>query len=497
MHLQFKTITVFLLLIISLFPLSSTAQTTVVEAPFSQKEIEQMVAPIALYSDDLLAQILMAATYPLEVVTATHWAKANPNLKGKNLEDTLVQQPWDPSIKALVPMPQVLDMLNENIEMTRTLGDAFLSQQKDVMDAIQRLRRTAQIQGNLKSTNEQTVTTVEHGGTAVIEITATDPKTIYVPSYNPEVVYGTWPYSDYPPYAYYPPYYGGHYYGNGYLTYGLGYTLGYALWAHMNWYNDDIDINVNRFNEINRTSITENRWQHNPEHRKGVQYRDYATLQKYQGDQFKNMQARQDFRGRPGQEPKWFERADINTPSSYFAKAENLNRSNERINQGGQRVNRGDQQASQRAQNIANQQSLAQQKQQFQKQWQADQQHVTQRAQQETLAKQQRQQQAQQEMAQQQRQQQLQQRQQLQQEKTQQREAQQRRQQQRASNHAALNRPANIQRPTAFDGINQGAEVRDFSNRGAASRQSIADHARNGGGVAHRGGGGRRGGGRR
>ena len=175
-----------------------------------------MVAPIALYPDSLVSQILMASTYPLEVVEAARWVKANKTLKGDALTAALEQQTWDPSIKSLVNFPQVLAMMNQKLDLTQRLGDAFLAQHKDVLDAIQQLRAKAQAQGNLKTTKEQTVlveqpaaqtTVVEQPAaqTTVIKIEPANPQVVYVPTYNPTVVYGAWLYPAYPPYAYYPP----------------------------------------------------------------------------------------------------------------------------------------------------------------------------------------------------------------------------------------------------------------------------------------------------
>ena len=134
------------------------AQNPAEPAPFKKEEIEQMVAPIALYPDSLVAQILMAATYPLEVVAAARWSKANPNVKDKALEDAMQQQRWDPSVKSLTAFPQVLAMMDDKLDWTQKLGDAFLAQQKELMDAVQRLRAKAQAAGNLQSNKEQTVT---------------------------------------------------------------------------------------------------------------------------------------------------------------------------------------------------------------------------------------------------------------------------------------------------------------------------------------------------
>jgi hypothetical protein len=153
------------------------------------EEIEQLVAPIALYPDSLVSQILMASTYPLEVVQANRWLRANKTLKGDALTKALEAQNWDPSIKSLVNFPQVLAMMSEKLDLTQRLGDAFLAQQKDVMDAIQRLRARAQAQGNLQTTKEQTVIVEQpEAQTTVIKIEPADPQVVYVPSYNPTVV---------------------------------------------------------------------------------------------------------------------------------------------------------------------------------------------------------------------------------------------------------------------------------------------------------------------
>ena len=174
-------------------------------AALSTAQLEQLVAPIALYPDALVAQILMASSYPREVVSAARWVKANPSVKGEALETAMQQQPWDPSVQALTALPQVLGMMNEKLDMTQQLGDAFLAQQKDVLDAVQRLRAKAQAAGNLKSGNEQKVSSEQQGGTTIIKIEPANPQVVYVPVYNPTVVYGAWPYPAYPPYYYYPP----------------------------------------------------------------------------------------------------------------------------------------------------------------------------------------------------------------------------------------------------------------------------------------------------
>lgn len=264
---------------------------------FSREELEQLVAPIALYPDALFTQILMASTYPLEIVSAERWMKANPNLKGKALEDALQQQPWDPSVKSLTVFPQVLTMMSEKIDWTQKLGDAFLAQQKDVLDAAQTLRKRAVAQGTLKSANEQKVTTETAEGTTVIKIEPASPEVIYVPTYNPTVVYGAWPYPAYPPYYYYPPDY---YAGAMAFGFTTGVIIGGALWSDCDWHSGDVNINTNRYNNFNRTNIQQGKWAHNAAHRGAVPYRDQRVAQQYRGARTADTAAREQFRGRSG-----------------------------------------------------------------------------------------------------------------------------------------------------------------------------------------------------
>ena len=170
-------------------------------AVLKPEELDQVLATIALYPDPLVSQILMASTYPLEIVQADRWAKQNASLKGDALAKALEAQDWDPSVKSLVNFPQVLTMMSEKLDWTQKLGDAFLEDEKKVLDTIQSLRAKAQASGNLKTTKEQTVIVEEK----IIKIEPANPQVIYVPTYNPTVVYGAWPYPAYPPYAYYPP----------------------------------------------------------------------------------------------------------------------------------------------------------------------------------------------------------------------------------------------------------------------------------------------------
>ena len=291
------------------------AQTPPPPAPFKAEELDQLAAPIALYPDPLVAQILMASTYPLEVVQAARFVKDNPSLTGDPLAQALQGQSWDDSVKSLTTFPQVLSMMDGKLDWTQKLGDAFLAQQKELMDAIQRLRAKAQAEGNLKSTAEQTVTVEPAAATAptVITIVPANPQVVYVPTYNPTVVYGAWPYPAYPPYAYYPP---GYVAGVGLFSFAAGVAVGSALWGNCNWGRGDVNVNVNQYNSYSKNVNTANvanrrteiqggnreNWQHNPEHRQGAEYRDSATQQRYnRGGSAEATQGRESFRGRADQ----------------------------------------------------------------------------------------------------------------------------------------------------------------------------------------------------
>ncbi|TMH34067.1 MAG: DUF3300 domain-containing protein, partial [Betaproteobacteria bacterium] len=161
---------------------------------FKQEELDAMLAPIALYPDALVAQVLMASTYPLEIVEAARWAEQNKGLKGEALQGALQGQKWDESVKSLTAFPEVLDRMNKDLAWTQKLGDAFLGQQKEVMDTIQSLRQRAQAAGNLQSNEHQKVETETQEAKQVIVIQPSNPEVIYVPTYQPTVVYGAWPY---------------------------------------------------------------------------------------------------------------------------------------------------------------------------------------------------------------------------------------------------------------------------------------------------------------
>ena len=231
---------------------------------FNVEQLDALLAPIALYPDPLLTQLLMASTFPLEVVAASRWLQAadNKKLKDGALVKALEGQNWDPSVKSIVPFPQVVAMLNDNLEWTQQLGYAVANQQSDVLDSIQRLRRQAQEAGNLKTTPQQRVEVTEQ--TIIIE--PAEPETIYVPSYQPSQVYGDWPYADTPP-VYFPPspayYPTGYPYGAGLaFAAGIAITAGLWGWANANWRNGNININSQRYNNINvgRPPINSGNW---------------------------------------------------------------------------------------------------------------------------------------------------------------------------------------------------------------------------------------------
>jgi len=281
-------------------PAASSQQAS---ASFSKEQIEQLVAPIALYPDALVAQILMGSTYPLEVVQAARWAKENPKVAGKALEDAMQKQPWDPSVKSLTATPQVLAMMNEKLDWTQKLGDAFLGQQKDMLDGVQRLRAKALAAGNLKSSKEQKVTTEKENGTTVTKIEPANPQVVYVPVYNPTMVYGPWPYPAYPPYYYYPPAYA----GGVFFAFSVGIIIGNAWWGGCHWGGGNVYINHNNYNNFNRSNISGGDWQHKPEHRKGVEYRDQGSRDKY-GGQRPSADTREAYRGRNGAGPSTADR---------------------------------------------------------------------------------------------------------------------------------------------------------------------------------------------
>jgi len=268
---------------------------------FTQQDFDELLAPIALYPDALLAQILMASTYPLEVVEAARWQKANSTLKDKALEEALKKQTWDDSVKALAAVPQVLTMMNEKLDWTTKLGDAFLADQEKVLKTAQALRKKADEAGNLKSSKEMVVKKETENNVQVIKIENPTPETVYVPTYNPATAYGTWWYAAPPPYYYYPP---GYVYGGAGLAFASGVFWGAAIAGGIGWNNNDININRNtNINTGDRNNIQGgDKWKHNSEHRKGASYRDNATASKYgKGSDARATQSREQYRGKAEQ----------------------------------------------------------------------------------------------------------------------------------------------------------------------------------------------------
>lgn len=258
--------------------------------PLNPQQLQDLVAPIALYPDTLLSQILVASTYPIEVVEAQQWLAQNRNLHGQALMDAVRQQNWDPSIQALVAFPDVLMRLNQDIRWTTDLGNAFLAQQADVMSAVQQMRAKAQANGKLKSTPQLNVSTEEQNGQTAIAIQPADPGEVYVPYYNPEWVWGP------PGYGYYPPLiYPGVDVGFGFypgIDLGLYFGGGWGLWGGFgwgwgpNWFGGSIILNTNFFHRYGFNDFHRgfgNVWAHNPVHRRGVPYANRAVAGRFGG----------------------------------------------------------------------------------------------------------------------------------------------------------------------------------------------------------------------
>ena len=287
-------------------PATQAAAAPAATAGFSKEQLEQIVAPMALYPDGLVSQMLMASTYPLEIVEAARWLKANPGLKDKALEEALKKQDWDASVKSLCGFPDVMKQMDENLDWTQDLGDAFLAQKTELMDTIQRMRGKAYDSGNLKTTEQQVVTQQQD---KIIVIEPADPEVIYVPTYSSTVVYGGWSY----PYYYYPPMYYPPPYGYGAVAFSVGVVWGAAIWGGCNWGwgGSDVDIDINRQNNFNRNTnidggrnqVNPNRaggkqsWNHDASHRGGVNYRDNKTAQQYGAKSGTNRVSRDQARG--------------------------------------------------------------------------------------------------------------------------------------------------------------------------------------------------------
>lgn len=263
-------------------------------------QLDQLMAPVALYPDSLLSQILMGATYPDDIAAAAKWSAAHTSESGDQAVKAVEGEAWDPSVKSLVAFPSVMDMMGRQPDWVKSVGDAFLAQPDAVMDSVQRLRTQAQKAGNLKSTPQQTVTTNTTNDKTVVVIEPADPQVVYVPSYNPTVVYGAWAYPSYPPYYYPPP--PGSVFGTA-LVSGIGFGLGVAavnsMWGGFNWGSNDVDIDVNRYNNINVNQRIDNArnnnvsWKHNPQNRGNTPYADQANRQRFDSQRQAGLQNRQ------------------------------------------------------------------------------------------------------------------------------------------------------------------------------------------------------------
>lgn len=279
-----QELVIIFLLALALLPGCAWAQTLStssygeLETPYSQQELAQMLAPVALYPDPLLAQILMASTYPIEVVEAERWIQANPQLKDDALDAALLRRNWDPSVKAMTHFPSILTLMSERISETTELGNAFLAQEADVMAMVQDLRAQAYAQGNLKTDARQRVI-VE---TETIIIQPVNPRVVYVPYYDPYYVYGSWRYSSYPPYYWGP--------AGVIISHGIGYwpgfyfTFTYGNWSYFDWPRRVIYIDVRtrpRFVHHEHWIVRTGTWKHAPVHRRGLAYHDHITAARF------------------------------------------------------------------------------------------------------------------------------------------------------------------------------------------------------------------------
>lgn len=280
----------------------------VAQTKLDNGQLDQLMAPVALYPDSLLSQILMGSTYPDDVAAAAKWSAAHTSESGDAAVKAVEGESWDPSVKSLVAFPSVMDMMGRQPDWVKSVGDAFLAQPDGVMDSVQRLRTQAQKAGNLKSTPQQTVksTTTDTNKTVVV-IEPADPQVVYVPSYNPTVVYGAWAYPSYPPYYYPPP--PGSVFATA-LVSGIGFGLGVAavnsMWGGVNWGHNDVDIDVNRYNNINVNNRIDNAknnnvsWQHNPANRGSTPYADAGNRQRFDSQRQAGLQNRQAGQGQGG-----------------------------------------------------------------------------------------------------------------------------------------------------------------------------------------------------
>jgi hypothetical protein len=289
----------FLVYLLALQPLQAQALDSGYLEPsekYNREELAQMLAPIALYPDALLSQVLMASTYPIEVIEADRWVKKNPEMQGDTLDDALLSLDWDPSVKALCHFPPVLALMSERIAETTNIGNAFLAQEDEVMEMIQELRAQAHAEGNLTTNSEQKV--IVEKETIIIE--PADPMVIYVPYYDPYYVYGTWWYPAYPPYYWRPS---SVIIGSG-ISYWPGFYFGFTFgtWSYFDWNHHYIYIDLHkrpRFVRHDRWRPKSGRWTHASSHRRGVAYRDKSTARKFGQHTGRVREFRPDTRGYP------------------------------------------------------------------------------------------------------------------------------------------------------------------------------------------------------
>jgi hypothetical protein len=292
-----------------MIPATLLAQELPRPIPFSTEELEQLAAPVALYPDPLLAQVLMAATYPVEVVQAARFVQANPTLRDSRLDEALRYQNWDDSVKALVSFPQILAMMDDRLVWTQRLGDAFLAQEQGLMDAVQVLRARAQAQGTLTSSPQQVVRVQA----PYIYIEPASPQVIYVPVYNPLIVYGPWPYPAHRPYYYSPV---GWPVAKGFYSFGAGIFVGFGLWGTFDWHRHVVFVDVARYRRFTEVVNVEGRrgeiergrigaregdrlaWQHDVRHRENVVVRHTAAQQHAAAPKPAVVPPREPFRGR-------------------------------------------------------------------------------------------------------------------------------------------------------------------------------------------------------
>jgi len=301
-HQAFEVIIIsFLGVLLALAPQQAQAQDSSDPEPsgkYSREELAQMLAPIALYPDTLLSQVLMASTYPIEVIEADRWVKKNPELKDETLDDALLAKDWDPSVRAMCHFPSILSLMSDRIAETTNIGNAFLAQEDEVMDMIQELRSKAYAQGNLTTTKEQKV--IVEKETIIIE--PANPRVVYVPYYDPYYIYGPWWYPSYPPYYWWPP---GVSIGIG-ISYWPAFYFGfsYGTWSYFDWHRHYIHIDVHRrprYVRHDRWIAKPGPWVHVPRHRRGVAYRDKSTAVRYGQYPYRTREYRHDTRGFPEQ----------------------------------------------------------------------------------------------------------------------------------------------------------------------------------------------------